>query len=523
MAWWHRAVFYQIYPRSFLDTDGDGVGDLAGIRKRLDYLFELGVDALWLSPIYPSPMRDFGYDVADYCDVDPVFGSLADFDLLLAEAHERGLRVIIDWVPNHTSSDHPWFLDARTSRTSAHRDWYIWRDATADGGPPNNWVRNWSVGPQPEPAWTFDDLTEQYYLHCFLPGQPDLNWSNVAVRSAMADTLRFWLDRGVDGFRMDVIHLIGKADGLPDDPEELRALGRVPLNDVPVTHEYLREIRGVLDAREGDPVSVGEVYLLDPERVVDYYGHGDELHLSFNFTPMMTPWRAERWCELIVRNEGYHRARDAWPTWVLSNHDNPRVATRLKGDAQRTRAAAVLLATLRGTPFLYAGEELGLRDADIPPERVVDPGGRDGCRAPIPWTSEPGHGWTGAPWLPFAANAESLAAEVQGRDPASLLNFWRSLLALRRSSPALLHGDLTAVRAREDVLSFERRAGDEVIDVCVSFSHEQRLVAVAPSARVMLSGTGRAQSSGGQLTLAGGEPVILVRTLTGGSATPPLN
>src|SRR3954447_3646209 len=266
--WWESAVVYQIYPRSFADANGDGVGDLDGVRRHLDHLAWLGVDALWLSPFYPSPMADFGYDVSDYCDVDPTFGTLATFDALVAEAHDRDLKVLIDWVPNHSSDHHPWFLAARSSRTDPHRDWYVWRDPRPDGRPPNNWRRAFDLT---QPAWTFDDATGQWYLHLFLPQQPDLNWANPEVREAMHAVLRFWLDRGVDGFRMDVIHCIGKDPALADDPPETVGLGHVAFNDREETHELLRGIRGVLDEYP-DRMAVGEVYLLDTARMARYYG-----------------------------------------------------------------------------------------------------------------------------------------------------------------------------------------------------------------------------------------------------------
>ncbi|HEY1222821.1 MAG TPA: alpha-amylase family glycosyl hydrolase [Acidimicrobiales bacterium] len=464
MTWWRDAVVYQIYPRSFCDSNADGVGDLNGVRRRLRYLEWLGIDAIWLSPIYPSPMRDFGYDVSNFIDVDPTFGSLADFDQLVREAHELGIRVLLDWVPNHTSSEHPWFLDARSSRTSAHRDWYIWRDAKADGSLPNNWIRAWSE----ESVWTWDELTGQYYLHLFLADQPDLNWSNPQVREAMAATLRFWLDRGVDGFRMDVVHALGK-DLEQDDSEGLRMMSHTPLNDVEVTHEYLREIRRVLDEYGGERVSIGEVFLLDPARVATYYGDGDELHLSFNFKSLFTPWRANAWLDTVGATEVALTPVRAWPTWVLSNHDNARVATRLGGQ-ERVRAAMTLLLTLRGTAFLYAGEELGLEDAVVAPEQVVDPGGRDGCRAPIPWNAEQDHGWPAGAWLPFVSEPSKFSVQFQEEASDSTLQFTRRLLALRRASRALRRGETRNLRADGDVLVFERVADDEVVRIVVNFA-----------------------------------------------------
>jgi alpha-glucosidase len=483
MTWWRDAVVYQIYPRSFRDSDGDGVGDLEGIRHELDYLVWLGVDTIWLSPIYPSPMKDFGYDVANYVDVDRLFGSLEQFDRLIRDAHARGLRVLLDWVPNHTSSEHPWFSESRSSRSNPRRDWYVWRDSREDGSMPNNWIRAWSE----EPTWTWDAATGQYYLHCFLESQPDLNWANVDVRLAMHDTLRFWLDRGVDGFRMDVVHLLGK-DLDVDDPDDLRVLSHVPLNDVPVTHEYLRGIRAVLDEYDNERVSVGEVYLMDPNRVATYYGHGDELHLSFNFSSLYTAWSADAWRDLIATTEEALNPTDAWPTWVMSNHDNVRVATRLEGDDRRVRAAMTLLLTLRGTPFLYAGEELGLRDATIPADRVVDPGGRDGCRSPLPWDIDEPHGWRATPWLPFAEDASQFSVESQRDDQDSMLRYTRALLDLRRQDVALRRGDIQHLMASDGVLRFIRSHKSRQVMVAVNFSDRHEEVQV--KGRLLLSSVG---------------------------------
>ena len=462
MAWWQEAVFYQIYPRSFFDTNGDGVGDINGIRRKLDYLEALGVDALWVSPIFPSPMRDFGYDVADYCGVDELFGTLDDLRSLTNEVHARGMRIILDWVPNHTSSDHPWFQESRSGRNSAKRDWYVWRERRADGQLPNNWIRAWSD----ESVWTLDGETDEYFLHCFLESQPDLNWDNVEVREAMKETLRFWLRLGIDGFRMDVIHLIGKELDVDDDPS-LAALSHVPLNDVPRTHDYLREIRSVLNEFD-DRVAVGEVYLFEPTRVATYYGQGDELHMSFNFASLMTPWRAQSWAELIEVTEATHA--NAWPTWVLSNHDNQRLASRVGETPARIRAAMLLLLTLRGTPFLYAGEELGLPDAVIPADRVVDPGGRDGCRAPIPWTKGAFGGWPSEPWLPSVVRAAELSVESQIAQESSYLVATMELLTLRRRHRALRRGSLESLDVRGDVLYFERVLDAERLAVVINFA-----------------------------------------------------
>jgi alpha-glucosidase len=515
--WWQSAVIYQVYPRSFADANGDGVGDLEGLRRHLGHLVWLGVDAVWLSPIYRSPMTDFGYDVSDHCDVDPVFGSLDDAERLVAEAHAAGLKVLLDWVPNHTSDQHPWFVESRAGRDSARRSWYAWRDGR-DGAPPNNWRAaftgelRWELDPstgerrpravaaetEVDPsAWTFDPATRQWYLHLFLASQPDLDWNEPAVVEAQLDVLRFWLDRGVDGFRADVIHAIGKDPALPDDPPELALLPKSSTNDEPHTHELLRRIRAVLDGYPGERVIVGEVYLLDTARVATYYGDGDELHLAFNFPPLYTRWRARDWrrqVETVVEEVG---AAGGWPTWVLSNHDNPRHRTRY-GTEGRARAAAVLLLGLRGTPFLYAGEELGLEDAEVPPGERLDPGGRDGCRAPVPWTEGEGHGWDGGrTWLPFPPDAGARSVEAQREDPGSFLHLYRRLLAARRGSAALSVGDLDLVSGADDpaVLAWTRAAGDDRRAVAVNFTAEEREVDLRGDWAVEVSSDGAGEGS----------------------------
>jgi alpha-glucosidase len=458
--WWRTAVFYQIYPRSFAPGRAGPTGDLAGIEARLDHLTWLGVDAVWLSPFYPSPQADFGYDVADFCDVDPAYGDLAAFDRLLATCHQRGLRVVVDLVPNHTSDRHPWFEAARSSRSDPMRDWYVWRDGTPEE-PPNNWVAAFA----PVPAWTWDEATGQWYLHQFLPEQPDLNWDNPEVVAAMHGVMRFWLDRGVDGFRVDVVHGIGKAPGLPDDPPEAGGLPHATLNDTPRTHELIREMRTLVDGYPGDRMLLGEVYLLSTEQVAQYYGDGDELHLAFNFPPLYTRWRAKRWREQVTDTHRLIDERGAWATWVLSNHDNARHRTRY-GSEDRARAALFLLLGLRGSPVLYAGEELGLEDAAVPPERVLDPGGRDGCRAPIPWTPAPDHGWgVTDPWLPWPPEPALRNAETLRADATSIVHLYRRLLAARRASPALQLGDFALLEAPADVVAWRRShpSGDRIV------------------------------------------------------------
>jgi alpha-glucosidase len=447
VPWWQEAVVYQVYPRSFCDASGDGVGDLPGLLAHLDHLAWLGVDALWLSPICRSPMADNGYDVSAYDEVDPLFGSMADLDRLVDRAHHLGLKVLLDWVPNHTSIQHPWFAE--------HPDFYVWVD-----GAPDTLPNGWRAAFGDRPAWTWDEGRRQWYLHLFLPEQPDLDWSNPAVVDAMHGTLRFWLDRGIDGFRMDVVHCIGKGRDLPQLTPEEEAAPVVAL-DLPLTHTLLQGIRSVLDGYDAT-TSVGEVYLLDTAKVATYYGtpEAPELHLSFNFPGLWAPWDAASWRARIDDVE-QHLQGLRWPTWVLSNHDVPRHRTRYGSEA-RARAAAVLLATLRGTPFLYAGEELGLEDAVVPPEQALDTGGRDGCRAPLPWTAEPGHGWaTPDPWLPFPPEAAIRSVEQQQADEDSILWLYKRLLAARRASAALRHGSFTWLDSSPDVLAYERRDGDD--------------------------------------------------------------
>ncbi|MBA3653955.1 MAG: DUF3459 domain-containing protein [Actinobacteria bacterium] len=465
--WWKSAVVYQIYPRSFLDTDGDGVGDLEGIRGKLDHLAWLGVDAVWLSPFFKSPMADFGYDVADYCDVDPLFGTLADFDALLADAHDRNIRVLIDWVPNHTSDQHSWFVEARSSRDSPKRDWYVWRDGDPDR-PPNNWKAAFGGD-----AWTWDETTQQWYLHMFLPEQPDVNWNNAEVVAAMHDTLRFWLDRGVDGFRIDVVHAIGKGEDLPDIPADSSAIELTLFHDYPRTHVLLRDIRTLLDSYDGDRTTVGEVYLLSTAKVAEYYGAGDELHLAFNFPPLHAPWDAVKWRRRIDRVVEEFDPRQAWPTWVLSNHDVSRHRTRYGGSEERARAAAVLLLTLRGTPFLFAGEEFGLEDAEVRTDRVVDPGGRDPCRAPLPWEPAPPHGWpTDDVWLPWPPDPNERNAATERADDRSVLHLYRRLLAARHNSPALSLGQFAWRPGPDGVLVYERALDGDRRVVIVNFTDD---------------------------------------------------
>ncbi|MGE5615916.1 MAG: alpha-amylase family glycosyl hydrolase [Bacillota bacterium] len=469
--WWQRGTVYQVYPRSFMDGNGDGVGDLAGLLSRLDYIRWLGVDAIWISPVYPSPMKDFGYDVADYTDIHPLFGTLQDFDRLLREAHGRGLKVILDFVPNHSSDEHPWFRESRSSRENAKRDWYLWRDPAPGGGPPNNWLSCFGGS-----AWQLDERTGQYYYHAFLPGQPDLNWRNPEVVEAMLGVLRFWLDRGVDGFRVDVLWHLVKDDRFRNNPRNLqwnegddpyRQLVPVHTTDLPEVHEIITKMRALFDRYE-DRVLIGEIYL-PVERLVRYYGVDLKgAHLPFNFQLIMAKWDARHIARLIAEYENA-LPKGAWPNWVLGNHDQHRIATRV--GAAQARVAAMLLLTLRGTPTLYYGDEIGMHDVAIPPERVQDPFeknipgrglGRDPERTPMQWSDEPNAGFSSAePWLPIADDHRDINVQALRADARSILTLYWRLINLRRGEPALEIGRFEPVESVGDVLAYIRRGRED--------------------------------------------------------------
>jgi len=458
--WWQTGIVYQIYPRSFQDGNGDGVGDLPGIMQRLDYVHSLNVEAIWLSPIYPSPMADFGYDVADYTGIHPLFGTMADFDALLAAIHTRGMKLILDLVPNHTSEEHPWFRESRSSRDNARRDWYIWADPAGDGGPPNNWLSFFGGS-----AWAFDERTGRYYLHLFAREQPDLNYRNPAVLEAMLDNMRFWLDKGVDGFRVDVIWLMAKDELLRDEPRNeawdgINPHGRLDhiyTAGLPEVHDIIRRMRQVVDAYE-ERVMIGEIYL-SQEQLLEYYGdEGDECHMPFNFQLVHTSWNAGAVRTLV---EEYEAALDEgqWPNWVLGNHDQHRIATRI-GRAQ-ARVAQMLLLTLRGTPTCYYGDEIGMENVPIPPEKVRDPQavnqpevahlyGRDPVRTPMQWNKSAHAGFCPPdvePWLPVATDFDRWNVAVEEQDPVSMLSLYRALSELRRAEPALHAGAYETVDA----------------------------------------------------------------------------
>ncbi len=479
-------MVYQIYPRSWADGGGDGVGDLPGMCGRLDHLGgareSLGVDAIWLSPFYASPMVDFGYDVSDHCAVDPTFGTLADFDALLTTAHARGIRVLVDYVPNHTSDRHPWFRDARSSRSSRRRDWYVWADPATGGGPPNNWPSTFAATGS---AWTLDASSGQYYLHSYSSAQPDLNWQNPQVRAAMIGVLQFWLERGVDGVRIDAAHRLGKDSQLRDNPAEL-AGRRTDLDpnmparfrhiDQPPVHEILRELRQILDAYD-DRVAVGEIGVADPIRMARYYGDGDELHLVFCFPLWQQPFSAVAYRDTIAAIEAA-LPRHAWPAYALSNHDLSRAASRLTGPgecAARARVAATVLLTLRGTPFVYYGEEIGMTDGAVPAEQATDPDGRDGCRTPMQWNGGPGAGFTtGVPWLPIPATAATVNVTDQLTDPSSLLTFYRELIGLRRDTGVLRAGAYQPCAADPYVYAYHRQDTTDDVLIAANFSDSDR-------------------------------------------------
>ena len=519
--WWKSGVVYQVYPRSFQDTDGDGVGDLKGVERRLDHLVDLGVDAVWLSPIFPSPMADFGYDVANYRGIAAEFGTMADFDSLLAAAHARGLKLLLDFVPNHSSDRHPWFLASRSSRDDPHRDWYIWRDPAPDGGPPNNW-QSFFGGP----AWTHDEATGQYYLHQFLKEQPELNWRSPDLKAAMLDAMRFWFDKGVDGFRIDVLWLAMKHPDLPDNPpnpawrEGMQDIDRLlPAHsaDQPEVMEIVSAMRGVADEYR-ERVLVGEIYL-PVERLVAYYGEGGAgVHLPFNFHLLLTDWTAPALGALIEQYEAALPA-GAWPNWVLGNHDKPRIAARV-GPAQ-ARVAAMLLLTLRGTPTLYQGDELALTGEPIPADRIRDPQAlrepgvafnRDEVRQPMPWDGSPQAGFsTGEPWLPLNADWPTRNVAAEAADPASMLTLHRRLLALRRAHPALALGEVTVLAREGDVLAYERRHGDDRLLVALNVGHEAASVALPAGDWAPLLSTlaGLPAPASGALALRPDEGIIL--------------
>jgi alpha-glucosidase len=502
--WWQNAVFYEIYPRSFADSNGDGIGDLNGIDSKLDYLRELGVDAIWISPCYPSPQVDFGYDVSDYEDIDPMYGTLKDFEHLSHDAKKHDIRIIMDFVLNHSSTQHKWFIDSASSRTSAHRDWYIWRDGKAPGAPPNNWISGFGGS-----AWQFDSKTGQYYYHYFAVAQADLNWRNPAVESAMFDVTRFWYKRGVSGFRLDAVDLLFEDPSLHDNPvlAGTNELGDPNMenkyNDkLPEVHVELKKLRRVADANNA--VLIGETYTSNRDELKEYYGdHNDEIQMPMDFM----------FCTVDKLSPADFRAQIAnaestggWPVYVISNHDMTRSYNRY-GDGQHNDQIAKLMAgmylTLRGTPIMYYGEELGMENNDpVRKEDVKDPigiagwpkeKGRDGERTPMQWNNSAYAGFSPTrPWLPVPASFKTHNVASELDDPNSILQFYKHLLALRHHEPALLYGDYVALNQdNPNVLSYLRRYKNEAVLVVLNMSGKAQLVGFNLSEQGIFSATAK--------------------------------
>jgi oligo-1,6-glucosidase/alpha-glucosidase len=548
--WWQRTVVYQIYPRSFADSNGDGIGDLQGIIDRLDYLRDLGVETLWLSPFYKSPQRDFGYDISSHYELASEHGTLDDCRRLFDAAHARGLRVVLDMVLNHTSSEHPWFLESRSSRDSDKRDFYIWRPGRRPGGkaPPNNWRS--MIGPR---GWHYDPLTDEWYFASFLPFQPDLNWRNPRLKAAMLDVVRHWLRAGADGLRLDIFNALFKDPGFPDNPPSLRALpsednpdGFFQRNLYTINHPdtlaFARELRAVVDEFQDPPrFLVGEVFGA-PELLRRYCTSqrelSDGLHRVFLFKTMRTAVTAPALRALLAEYEREFPA-PLCPTWVLGNHDRPRVSERVDGDERKLRVLATVQLTARGVPFVYQGEELGMRNLDLPLVGALDPLAagyrfvprpvvralrrrgvqinRDECRAPMQWSAAPNAGFSprpdARPWLPVHPDYPYRNVEAYSRDPGSLLSLYRRLLALRGARPALHAGELRlwdAARTLPAVLGYQRRAGGDALDVLINCQDDEGSCELGPRAGpVLLSTHGEALRDARRLRLRPYEALVI--------------
>ncbi|WP_411755968.1 alpha-amylase family glycosyl hydrolase [Sinorhizobium meliloti] len=488
LEWWKCCSIYQIYPRSFQDSDGDGVGDLNGLLSRVDYLAWLGVGAVWLSPVYRSPMRDFGYDISDYTDVDPLFGTLTDFDLLVEALHERDIKLILDVVPNHTSDQHRWFVESRSSRDDPKRNWYVWADPGPNGGPPNNWLSRFGGS-----AWEWDARTEQYYYHAFLREQPDLNWHNPEVRFAFSDVLRFWLRRGVDGFRVDASAVLAEDPLLRDDPPNPdfdcqtpppERFKRVFTDARPETMSYIEDMRAVVEEFP-DRALLGEVQG-GIDRIGQFYdGQRPRFHLPLNFLLLDTHWDA---ASLAAGIDQYINAipDGAWPVWILGSHDKPRIATRI--GIEQARIAAMLLLTLPGTPIFYAGDEIGMPNSMISSQYAHDPFetlvpgyglNRDPERAPMRWDASEKAGFTtGEPWLPLGDHLEERNVAAQLSDDRSMLSLYRQLIAMRQTEPTLHSGQFQPLRSQSQVLLFERCSKDRRFLIALNTTTGSRTVAL---------------------------------------------
>jgi alpha-glucosidase len=541
--WWRGAVIYQVYPRSFADTNGDGIGDLAGVLAQLDYIASLGVDAIWLSPFFKSPMKDFGYDVSAYRQVDPIFGTLEDFDRLVAAAHERGLRIIIDQVLNHTSDQHAWFQQSRGSRDNAKADWYVWAEPKPDGTPPNNWLSIFGGS-----AWQWEPRRGQYYLHNFLVSQPDLNYHNPAVAAQMLEEAEFWLARGVDGFRLDAINFCFHDPLLRDNPpkpaSERKGRGfrvdnpyayQIHLydNTQPQNHAFLESLRQLMD-RYAPAVSLGEVSAEDPiETIVQYTSGGRRLHMAYNFELLVDEFSTAHIRDVVGTLAA--RCQDCWPCWAIGNHDVARVASRWSdgtGGAARAKLFNAMLLSLRGTVCSYQGEELGLTQAELPDAVLQDPyglaffpmfKGRDGCRTPMPWDDRAPNGGftTGCPWLPVPREHDSLSVRRQHGDPESVLNAYRAFLRWRRGVAALRSGGIRLFESEADTLVFVREHADTSVLACFNFDARAREIRIPPhGSLVPLTGHGFAPCSPGRGVVAVPAYGAFFATLHNGAAMP---
>ena len=501
LKWWQTGIIYQIYPRSFQDSNGDGIGDLKGILSRLDYVKSLGIEAIWISPIFPSPMKDFGYDVSDYTDIHEIFGTMSDFDNLLQEVHSRGMKLLLDLVPNHTSDQHKWFVESRSTKDNPKRDWYIWRPPSEKEGLPNNWIAGFGGN-----SWTYDKKTKEYYLHSFTPEQPDLNYRNPEVVNAMLDVMKFWLDKGVDGFRIDVICNMIKDRQLRDEPLNPDWDGIMPYDklhhiytfNIPEVHSIIKKMRELTDSYD-DKVIIGETWL-PYEVMVEYYGNNDECHLPFNFHLLAAEWKAS---VIKQKVDEYEKALpiDCWPNYVLGNHDQPRIVTKIGKD--QAKVALMLILTLRGTPTVYNGDEIGMHNVDIPQHLVVDPPavnnpeiadkvGRDPVRTPMQWNADDLAGFSEkgvTPWLPLADDYKTNNVEQQNKDKNSMLNLCRRLSSLRKTDESLLKGDYIPVDSgNKDVFAYKRNINNESVLVVLNFTPiSQNLNIEEGKAEILLS------------------------------------
>jgi alpha-glucosidase len=491
--WWRDGSIYQIYPRSFVDSNGDGIGDLNGIRGKLDYLAELGVDALWLSPIFTSPDVDFGYDISDYYSIDSKFGTMKDFEALIKEAHQKGLRIILDMVMNHTSDQHAWFKEARSSRDNPIHDWYLWQDPTPNGNAPNNW-QSMTGGS----GWEYVPELDQYYFHMYYKEQPDLNWHNTRVREAMLKPFRFWLNKGVDGYRLDQFNLYFKDKKFINNPPKfgLRAFDQqshIHDSDQPEMLPLLREMRQIVDEKPGRylvgepfvPVSPLDFLYSGTTSIAAPYCRDDLLHATFCFDFLHSFWNTRQFRKSILDWENALQGK-GWPTFVLGNHDNPHIATRYTRDENdaRLKVAALMLLTLRGTPFIYNGDEIGMRDISLKRSQIQDPvgktywpiyKGRDGCRAPLQWSAQENAGFSsGSPWLPVHPDYPIRNVEGQNQDPQSLLNFYKKIIHLRKQFPVLIQGDFAILEnTPAPILAYLRTNRQQTALVLINFSHRR--------------------------------------------------